>query len=691
MNRWPANRWQHPARKPAWATSPWSTWGLGVLIALALLPACTPVPALRVAPLPQAVRAPSPGFVRQPIIVVPGFQGSTLLDTETERRVWGAFAGDYARPDQPEGMRLIALPMQPGVPFDRLRDSVVADGLLTGFRFKLLRLLPVHADGYNHLIDALEADGYRFEPPGATSGTGPASSRCYDAFVFTYDWRRDNAENARRLFAFVSTKRAQLQRLGCYAGEDERFDLVAHSMGGLVARYFLRYGAAPLSEEGPLPAVTWAGAAYVRNAVLIAPPNAGSLRIFKALTEGRAYLPGVGRFEPAMLGTLPALYQLLPRAGGGRVVLSTDTSATAGDLLEPATWERWGWSLADPSQAAVLRALLPGAISDAARRRIALDHLTKCLRRARRFAEALDVPAEPPGSLSVHLVVGDTRATDAVAAWDVRAHRLRVIERRQGDSCVLSASALTRPAPSTSSPPPSVALVTGKHMSMTRQPDFAGLLARSLGGPPLGERPLRKPSRPATFAPRLILRTGVSLARPYAAEGFALGPAPSAAIALEGALEYPLTPRWSAGLAATYARLPELRPGALGDQAADQAATQLDGGAVHYARLGMSLTARLPLRPGLDLLLQGTPGWTLGRQGGVEATSASDEAVGLLRRPAWETTFSLPVGIGAEFWLTQRFGLTVQMQKEVLSLVQEQDERLLGTPFRVGFSYRLWR
>ena len=42
-------------------------------------------------------------------------------------------------------------------------------------------------------------------------------------------------------------------RTGLSADPAVRFDLLAHPMGGLVARYYLMRGTAPLGEEGALP------------------------------------------------------------------------------------------------------------------------------------------------------------------------------------------------------------------------------------------------------------------------------------------------------------------------------------------------------------------------------------------------------------------------------------------------------
>lgn len=415
---------------------------------------------------------------RRPLIVVPGIQGSRLFEGTTGQQVWGSFAGNYANPGDPDGMRLLALPMQVGVPLSQLRDEVIPEGLMRRFRFNLLRLLPLSINGYDGLIKNLEAEGYRFEPPGTTLDSTPF----YNAFIFTYDWRRDNVENAQRLYHFIREKRALLQQQAAYRGkvpdQDLRFDLLTHSMGGLVARYMLRYGDANLPEEGDtLPEVTWTGARYVHDVLITAPPNAGSLRPFRALVEGRKYLPGVARFESAVLGTLPALYQLLPRPGGGQVLLAEDTARTAVDLFDPELWERMGWGLADPGQVRVLRILLPDIPTATARRRIALDHQRKSLNRARRFADALDAPARLPVDLTLHLIAGNAEPTDAEVIWYRETRRLLTISKQQGDSRVLRSSTKLPVYPAHSFRY-STTFLAGHHMGLTRDP----LLARRLRG-----------------------------------------------------------------------------------------------------------------------------------------------------------------------------------------------------------------
>jgi hypothetical protein len=63
---------------------------------------------------------------RCPVVVVPGFLGSVLVDQETGIKVWGEFSRKALNPATPEGTRLFGMAMQKGVPLHNLSDGVVA-------------------------------------------------------------------------------------------------------------------------------------------------------------------------------------------------------------------------------------------------------------------------------------------------------------------------------------------------------------------------------------------------------------------------------------------------------------------------------------------------------------------------------------------------------------------------------------
>ncbi|MCP4203860.1 MAG: hypothetical protein GY769_18230 [bacterium] len=384
--------------------------------------------------------AQSHGPDRNPVIVIPGLTGSKLVEGSTGRVVWGAFADNYAKPEKPADARLIALPMREGVPLRDLRDEVRPAGVLDKLKVKLLGI-PINLRAYFHILTALGAGGYRDESL-AVSGEVDWGDDHYNCFQFDYDWRRDNVENAQRLHRFIEEKRAYVRaetkrRFGVDA-PDLKFDVVSHSMGGLLLRYYLRYGAADLPEDGSLPEVTWAGAANIERAVLVAPPNAGTLESLVQLLEGKDYGPFIS-YSPTLLGTFASGYQMLPRGRHGMVLSDGDPIE---DLFDPALWRRMQWGLASPEAEEMVSWLLPDEPDPVVRRRIALDHQEKALERAGRFAAALDRPVEKPQGLHLYLIAGDAVPTPRRAEVGAGKKSLSVIAHEPGDGKVLRSSSL---------------------------------------------------------------------------------------------------------------------------------------------------------------------------------------------------------------------------------------------------------
>jgi pimeloyl-ACP methyl ester carboxylesterase len=254
------------------------------------------------------------------------------------------------------------------------------------------------------------------------------------------------AANAKRLDAFIKSRHAyvkgEIERRFGEKDVEVKFYIVAHSMGGILTRYYLRYGGSGLPNEGPLPPVTWEGARHVKSLIMVGTPNAGSLAALQQLIEGFGDIPFAPDYDPVMLGTMPAIYQLLPQTRHRALRRKGEEGGEPLDIYDPELWIKLGWGLAAPDADQTLKVLLPGAGSAAERRRIALVHLRKNLGRAERMWAALNVPAHPPAGLSLNLFGGDAVPTDAVMEVDLDTGNYEVVERSAGDGVVLRSSSL---------------------------------------------------------------------------------------------------------------------------------------------------------------------------------------------------------------------------------------------------------
>lgn len=294
--------------------------------------------------------------------------------------VWGIIGQRGVDPETEQGARLVALPFSgKGSVFD-LHSEVRASDVLDTLKVRFLGV-PIEIRAYANILRALGIyAGYRDESLGR-SGAVDYGSDHYTCFQFPYDWRLDIATNARHLDEFIKEKAAYVRaedrkRFG-RDRESLKFDIVAHSFGGLVVQYYLRYGGQDIPADGPLPAPNWEGARMVGHVVLVGTPNAGSLQSLDALVHGRRFGLLSFRYSPALLGTFPSLYEGLPRSRH-RAVVDAATGQPVQDLFDPARWASLRWGLADPSQDGFLKLLLPDEPSAENRRRIALAWHGSC-------------------------------------------------------------------------------------------------------------------------------------------------------------------------------------------------------------------------------------------------------------------------------------------------------------------------
>lgn len=373
---------------------------------------------------------------RNPVVVIPDMMGSRLQALQSERIVWGASGEGSNEASLEMSVMDLALPMKRGATLLSLSDDVVSAGTLD-------RRIHVAGDdikqaSYTQIMDLLEAVGYR-DVERAEAGVTNSKGNYFTSFQFDYDWRRDIVESARALDQYLKFLKDTIEQEIETRSRQQvsiRFNLVAHGTGGLVARYYLRYGAQDIPVDGTLPVLNWAGADVIESVVFVGTPQAGSLTSLKGLLDG--YHAGGVSIPASVLGTMPAMYQLMPRYRHATVLDYEDRPV---DILNALIWKDYDWGLLDPAQDKFIQALVPEVTSREERFDIALEHVRKSLLRAKHVHEALDIPAKAPEHLHIAMFTGDAVNT----LENVRVENngdLKDMRRGPGDGQVTRASAL---------------------------------------------------------------------------------------------------------------------------------------------------------------------------------------------------------------------------------------------------------
>ena len=263
---------------------------------------------------------------RLPVIIIPGLIGSELVNKTNNDKVW--FDLNRSKSDD------LRLPISPNLKANR--DNLVPVDIVREIQF--IKLTP-KVEIYQKLIDTLQTDGFTEGKIDSPQAGGDADT----FYVFPYDWRLDNVENAQLLLQKLDNLRAKLNH------PDLKFNVIAHSMGGLIARYAAMYGKSDLGARAMRP--SWKGASYFNTIALVATPNAGAtsaldsmINGFSLFGSGKLNLPFVQNLSRADLFTIPSIYQLLPHAGTVRV-FDENLKPMKIDLYNPATWEKYGWTV----------------------------------------------------------------------------------------------------------------------------------------------------------------------------------------------------------------------------------------------------------------------------------------------------------------------------------------------------------
>ena len=146
--------------------------------------------------------------------------------------------------------------------------------------------------------------------------------------LFTYDWREDYFTAVKQLARLVS----ELKHRGATS-----IAIIAHSMGGLITGYYLRYG-----SQAPEEAVeTWEGASHVDKVVLATVPFKGSMTAFHNMKHGARFGLNTTLIKAPAFATFPSVYEMMPTYAP--VLLDGGLNPLPHTLYESELWERYGW------------------------------------------------------------------------------------------------------------------------------------------------------------------------------------------------------------------------------------------------------------------------------------------------------------------------------------------------------------
>lgn len=212
------------------------------------------------------------------------------------------------------------------LPYKKMKElldpSLVASDIIRSFSVSVQ---------YGALIDDLKAWGF-------TEGK--------NLFVCPYDWRKRNEDAAEVLAKLIEKAYGQ-------NGADCQISLIAHSMGGLISRYYL--------ESGKFD--TRPGFAGVRNLITLGTPHRGApLALTAAMgMEKRLFLSAEQVHKLVSDPLYPALYQLMPSP---QEPFAWDDSAGKDllplDIYDGATANKLGLVPQNLDSAKAFRAVLDG-------------------------------------------------------------------------------------------------------------------------------------------------------------------------------------------------------------------------------------------------------------------------------------------------------------------------------------------
>jgi pimeloyl-ACP methyl ester carboxylesterase len=342
----------------------------------------------------------------RPLIFIPGIAGSELWLNGT--RAWGSVGAmrDLENLRIPDGPK--DTPPAPTCdPNNRDPRYVASCGPIN----QLVILGKIKYDVYEPLFQYLETLGYtRFG-----SGT--------NLFIFSYDWRQSNFDTAADLNAFINATPA-------LAGKE--IDILAHSMGGLVALIYAHRYDAPSGDA----ACEFPRNCRLKTVVTMGTPYSGSVSAVQTPVEGWGWLSRkIAGGQDAITRTVlswPSLYELLPTFAGC-CTLSQSGTSRALDLMKPEDFADLPFG---PGRAGISPARVADALGKAADLQKLAD--SGFPRHVHNTNACTNIPE------GLYLIAGDRNGTSQNVV--VKGNNMEFVERRGDGTVLLRSASLGNPA-----------------------------------------------------------------------------------------------------------------------------------------------------------------------------------------------------------------------------------------------------
>ncbi len=301
-----------------------------------------------------------------PVVFVHGVLGSKLRDIKEGDDLWLGSIGRILFSDYAE----VAYKIDPETlePLPSIAEAYAISDSAVG------------KDFYGKIIETLgDTGGYQLAKVG-----GKVTPNQKNYYIFHYDWRQDNVITASQLADFIDQIRID------YGYPKLKVDIVAHSMGGLITRYYIRYGRQDVIGDNDFDQkINMYGSDRVRRVILLGTPNLGSIKTLYSFITGVKV--GFKRIGTETLATMPSLYQLFPHPLNNWIVTS-DGKPLNRDLYDVEIWKSFQWSIFSPKVRERILKKFKNKVEGEKHLQTLDAYFEKQLERARRFVWSLTVP-----------------------------------------------------------------------------------------------------------------------------------------------------------------------------------------------------------------------------------------------------------------------------------------------------------